>query len=345
VPERGGRIEALFELLGIASEDDRTLITAMLVQALRPVGPYPIGTLQGEQGNGKSMLAECIRELIDPNRATHRAEPREQEALALAAYNGWWVSFDNLSRVQPWFSDALCRLSTGGGLSRRKLYTDDEESLFFASRPILLNGIEELAIRSDLADRAIVISLERPRHRKTEAEIRRRFKALRPKILGALLDVLAEGIRNQETVRLADPPRLADFARFIVACEPTLGWKPGQFLSAYERNRAAVAESQVQDSALACAIQNLLAKHNPWVGNAKALLAALGSNPFLGETAYGLPLGTRALGNAMRRLAPSLRSNGIGIEFVKHGREWRLWRPEGADSCVTSVTCVTQGAA
>jgi len=39
-----------------------------------------------------------------------------------------------------WLSDALCRLATGGCFGVRQLYIDDEEMLFEAARPILLNG-------------------------------------------------------------------------------------------------------------------------------------------------------------------------------------------------------------
>ena len=76
----------------------------------------------------------------------------------IAATNGWVVALDNLSKMPAWLSDALCRLATGGGLSSRALYTDAEETIFAAQRPVMINGIEELAIRGDLVDRAIVIS-------------------------------------------------------------------------------------------------------------------------------------------------------------------------------------------
>jgi hypothetical protein len=41
----------------------------------------------------------------------------------------------------------------------RQLYTDDEEVLFQAARPILLNVIEDVISRPDLADRAIFLTL------------------------------------------------------------------------------------------------------------------------------------------------------------------------------------------
>ena len=71
----------------------------------------------------------------------------------IAANNGYLLAFDNLSGLPIWLSDALCRLASGGGFAVRQLYTDDEEVLFEAARPILLNGSEEVISRPDLGDR------------------------------------------------------------------------------------------------------------------------------------------------------------------------------------------------
>jgi hypothetical protein len=58
-----------------------------------------------------------------------------------------------------WLSDALCRPATAGSFAVRQLYTDDEEVLFEAARPILLNGIEDVISRPDLGDRTIFLTL------------------------------------------------------------------------------------------------------------------------------------------------------------------------------------------
>jgi hypothetical protein len=73
----------------------------------------------------------------------------------ITANNGHVLAFDNLSGLQAWLSDALCRLASGGSFAVRKLYTNDEEILFQAARPMILNGIEEVISRPDLADRAV----------------------------------------------------------------------------------------------------------------------------------------------------------------------------------------------
>ena len=48
----------------------------------------------------------------------------------------------NLSYITPELSDALCRLSTGGGFGVRTHYENAEETVFHSSRPIIINGID-----------------------------------------------------------------------------------------------------------------------------------------------------------------------------------------------------------
>lgn len=88
--------------------------------------------------------------------------------LAIGASNSWCLSFDNLSRIPSWLSDTLCRMSTGGGFATRELFSDQEEILFEIQRPVILTSIEEIAPRSDLLDRCLVVSLPPP-SRKTSA--------------------------------------------------------------------------------------------------------------------------------------------------------------------------------
>src|SRR5215210_2595277 len=91
--------------------------------------------------------------------------------------NGWIIALDNLSGLSPWLSDALCRIAIGGGLRTRELYSDTNEVLIDVQRPIILNGIDDIATRQDLIDRAIIINLEPipDNKRKPETEFWREF--------------------------------------------------------------------------------------------------------------------------------------------------------------------------
>jgi hypothetical protein len=159
VPEPGGSIEALNSFLNLASRNDFVLVVAWMLGALCSRGPYPLLAISGEQGSAKTVLSKLLKALIDPNTAPVRALSREERELMIAANNGYLLAFDNLSGLPVWLSDALCRLATGGSFAVRQLYTDDEEVLFEAARPILLNGIEDVIGRPDLGDRAIFLTL------------------------------------------------------------------------------------------------------------------------------------------------------------------------------------------
>src|SRR5262249_1894502 len=149
----------------------------------------------------------------------------------------WIVGFDNMSYVASDLSDALCGLATGGAYATRTLYTDDEETILAAERPIILNGIEDIGTRSDLLDRSLIVELPRiePNALLTEDVFRRDFERARPRILGALLDAVSAALRRLPTVKRAatEWPRMADFAQWAVAAELALGLNAGEFLKAY----------------------------------------------------------------------------------------------------------------
>src|SRR5262245_38013970 len=160
----------------------------------------------------------------------------------IAANNGYLLAFDNVSGLPIWLSDALCRLASGGGFAVRRLYTDDEEVLFDATRPILLNGIEDVISRPDLGDRAIFLTLAPigEGQRRSENELWREFEIARPGILGALLDAMVHGLRAVSCVHFDRLPRMADFALWAAACETA--WAAGTFARAYAANRRIAVE-------------------------------------------------------------------------------------------------------
>jgi hypothetical protein len=193
IPERGGSIETLASFLNLPARDDQVLVVSWLLGALQHCGPFPLLAIAGEQGSAKTVLSKILRASIDPNMAPVRALPREERDLMIAANNAHVLAFDNLSSLPSWLSDALCRLASGGSFALRQLYTDADEVLFQAARPTILNGIEDVITRQDLADRAIFLTMGslRDEQRRPEAEIWREFELARPRILGALLDAAA----------------------------------------------------------------------------------------------------------------------------------------------------------
>jgi hypothetical protein len=258
-PVRGGSVEALREFLNVRSDHYFVLAVAWLIAALRHSGPYPVLVLSGEQGSAKSTFSTILRALVDPNTAPLRALPREDHDFFIAASNGHVLIFDNVSGLPPWISDTLCRLATGGGFAVRQLYTDQDEVLFDACRPMILNGIEDIVARPDLADRAIFLTLEpiSEEQRRPEQELLAEFESKRALILGALLDAVARGLRQLPHVRLDRLPRMADFARWSTACETAI-WPAGTFWTAYSSNRDEAVTDVIEADPVANTVRTLM---------------------------------------------------------------------------------------
>src|SRR5262245_23625271 len=198
------------------------------------------------------MRANFLRALVDPNSVPLRAPPRSEHDVFIAARNSHVLAYDNASGLPDWLSDAFCRLATGGGFSTRELYTDQDEVLFGSKRPIILNGIDDIATRPALADRSIAqspaaISDETA---KLQRGLCAEFERKRPRILGALLTAVSHGVRTLPDVKLDRKPRMADFAIWVTACEGAL-WNKGTFIAAYTGNIEEAVETVLENDEVA----------------------------------------------------------------------------------------------
>jgi hypothetical protein len=317
-PVRGGEITELRPFLNIMGNDDWALVLCWLVAVLRPRGPYPILNLSGEQGSAKSTTARILCSLCDPFKAPLRSAPRDERDLHIAANSCHVIAIDNASRLGTWLTDALCRLATGGGLATRKLYTDDEEIIFDAQKPVMVNGIEDIATRGDYIERSIFLTLPTipEDRRREEALIWARFEEARPRILGALLDGVSCALKSSSSVELKNKPRMADFAVWSVAAEPGLGLEPGAFMSAFDGRDA--NDAILESSVVATALIAFMRSRPSWKGTAAELLRAL--NKDAGESKTRLqpwPQSPRALSGELRRLAPNLRTAGLALSSGK----------------------------
>jgi hypothetical protein len=321
MPVSGGSLADLRNILNLETDQDWYLLAAWMLAALRPHGPYPILCLHGEQGAAKSTTARALRSLIDPSAACLRSEPRDGRDVMIAATNGWVVALDNLSSIPPWLSDCLCRLSTGGGFATRELYSDAEEVILEAQRPVILTSIEDVATRGDLLDRAIVKTLPAisEKKRRPERELWAEYEQARPRLLGALLDALAGALGRLPSVRLNRLPRMADFAMLGVAAEQALGWPKDAFAVAYDDNRQDAHTIALDESPIAKPLVKL-AQEGEWSGTAEQLLEALTRR--VGEPAAKSrqwPKSPRALSGRLRRLTPNLKAVGITLTFALGG--------------------------
>ena len=236
------------------------------------------------------------------------------------------MCFDNLSHLPDELADAACRLATGGGFGGRELYSDHDQAVFDAIRPMVFNAIPDLgAARPDFLDRTLIVEFSelRPEMRRDEAQFWREFEEARPRILGALLDAATAGIMNVPDVRLNQLPRMADFAIWVNACEEILGMKPGEALSAYQSNCAEAHRLALESSPLYEPVAKLA--EEDFSGTVAELHARL--NCMMSESmrrSERWPKTPSALGTALRRMASNLRAAGIEIQFSRDVRGRRV---------------------
>ena len=349
VPTTGGNLADLRGYLNV-TDKEWPLTLGWLAAALKPSGPYPIMVLNGEQSSAKSTTAKVLRALVDPNVTPLRSKPRGAEDLMISAKSNRVVALDNLSHIRSEMSDVMCIISTGGGYSRRKLYSDGDEVTLSFQRPMLMTGITDLINRSDLLSRALILNLPSiaPEERTTEATFWQDFEAAHPQLLGALLTAVSAGLKSLPYTKLDALPRLADFAIWASACEEGLGLPPGRFMEAYSRNIDDSNAHVLEMSPVVTTIIHYLDVYGDSVQMPPAefyrRLSDFADDQDKRQPEW--PKSPKGLTSALKRLAPNLREIGIEYEAGKTSgansrRYVRLSRshvPDTKDAEDTEVT-------
>ena len=313
IPTGGGDIDELWQFVNVP-EKDKPLVLAWILEALRYETKKPVLAITGMQGTAKSATTDKVRQLIDPNTSNLRVAPKNREDVFVSAGCNWVVCFENISKLTPDIQDAICTLSTGGGFASRKLFTNAEEEIISAMRPVIINSIPTVATAQDLTDRLVAIDLEPIKYRE-DSEINELWNEAKPTIFGALLDLFVRTLEKLPDVKLDNPPRMADFTKLGEAMMQSQGHPSGTFTSLYLANKNESVAKSLESSPVAVAICEMAEKYHGasnliYNGTMAHLLSELQNNKTYGES---LPRSPRGLGDALKRQSPALASYGINI--------------------------------
>jgi len=316
-PVAGESLKGLWTLVNIP-EVDRPLVVAWLVAAVAfPGVAHPALLLAGEQGSAKTTTSRVLADLVDPSIVHPRSAPKDVDEWVTTCNGSWVVALDNLSNISVWLSDSMCRAVTGDAATKRTLYTTDGISVFQFRRAVICNWIDVGALRSDLADRAVLVTLPRitQEKRRTDEEVFTDWKQRRPGLFGALLTLASTVLATP--VHLAEKPRMADYAQ-ILASVDLIGSTAGlaRFTRQAERLNADVVTSV---PFLACMGPQLrtwihtngLDVLTSWRGTSAELLDVI-EPPTTKQKSW--PENARAVTSLLTRNAPALRANGWQID-------------------------------
>ena len=276
-PERNGNLDILDKWFRYKDENHLILQKVILVASLIPNIARPIQVLHGEKGSSKTSTMKLVRDIIDPAIVPVVSIPKTTDDLAVYISKNYVPCFDNIDTISNQVSDLLCIAVTGGGHTKRKLYTDDEEQVMFFQRFIVLNGINVVATRPDLLDRCILLELERipPNERKEEKVLREEFEKDKPIILGAIFETLSKAMSIYDQVELNNLGRMADFTRWGYAIAEVLGIGGDKFLEAYLNNQNNANIEALESHPVGFAMYNFMEDKTVWSGSPTKLLSEL----------------------------------------------------------------------
>ncbi|MGR8009231.1 ATP-binding protein [Streptomyces hypolithicus] len=328
----GKGIDLLMRLCNFATAETECLAIAWLIGCLGPSVPVPAPFLTGPQGAGKSTGGRMLVRIIEGMSGDLRRAPKDEENLIAAVAAGWVTALDNLSHMTPDLADAMCCIVTGAENVKRALFTDGDVFRVGYRRPLLMTGIDVGVIRPDLAERLLPLRLERPRVRRTEAELWTEFEEILPIVLGSLLDLTVK-VRGAE----ADIPtdlRMADFAHLCAQLDAATGLGA---LNAYRASLDDLNDDVIEGDLLAQTVlkhaAGLDARAEQRMPSSEWLHCL--TQLYTGEDYRPLPKGWpttgKVLSDRLKRLQPTLAARGVLIDWgrTKTARFIEMARPAG----------------
>jgi len=322
IPHRGGDPWQIFKYLNIM-EEHRLLILIAIISYFTPEIPHPMFHPHGPQGSAKTTACKVIKKVVDPSLVEVFGAPKDYFQVVQNITHHYLSIFDNVTELKDWISDLISQAISGGGFSKRQLFTDDDDIIYRIQRCVGLNGINLLVSKPDLMDRTVLMPPHRiePRRRKEESKLWSEFEADRPGILGGIFNTLSRGMMIHPRVTLSSLHRMADFDRWGFAIGEALGEGLGkEFLAAYQKNVERQSEEVIQGNTLAQALLRLMEKHSTdrWEGTVGELFRALQDviAPHRDDDTF--PKVERTLRKHIERIAPTLLDH--GLKFIFHPR-------------------------
>jgi len=248
-------ISVLKKYLNFEDSEYLILLLALLVKMLiKDSGANPIILIEGKQGSGKSLFSMMLKMIIDPTTQNLLSPPKNVEDVLIVANSSYFISYDNNSGINGDLADVFCRLSTGGSVSKRALYTDNDELSYLFQRPVLFNGISELTARPDFLERSILFELKQiaATERISEKRLQESFEKDLPIILGGLYQLVSKVLVVLPSVSDSNLPRMTEYARIGIAVEQCLNLSDGTFLNTYRKNIEEKEGTNFWNDALCC---------------------------------------------------------------------------------------------
>lgn len=220
-------------------------IFALALPDLMPTKPLLI--LEGAPGSGKSASLQLLQHALLGKAKPIILSRNKEDDFGVLLLRSPICVFDNLDAYIDWIPDAVCAYTTAGEWTKRKFFTDSDELTLKPHAFIAVASKNPASFRrEDVADRCVIMRLERRDRFIPFAKLEREIRDARPQIVGEYLyyvnKIVAE-IRGGALRDFEDEAnRMADFASLARIVGRVLDWSAEDvedLLSAMQGEQAA----------------------------------------------------------------------------------------------------------
>lgn len=352
IPVKGGSVTHLLEFANLKDENHRLLYLVTTISCFIPEIPHVIVVAYGPHGSGKSVAMRAMRAVIDPSIIELLALPRNPKELTQQLYHHYCSFYDNVDRLPWWASDTFCRASTGTGISKRELYSDDSDIIYRYRRCCSLNGINIVGQRGDILDRVVLLGFGTidGGDRIEETKLNALMEEKAGEILGGILDILVKALNIYPTLELKSLYRMADFTRWGYAITKAMGLDGETFLVAYRENVEAQSFETIKASILAHVLLKFMETQMDgfWQGEPAELymhLQGFAEELKVSTRQKAWPKSAHWMSRRLNDLSPCLPAVGYKIDLGHTGKKRRItiYKPgKRPENVVTGVNGVSE---
>jgi len=249
-PVPGGNLLQLLHPYVNLNEDSFLLFVIHMVQCFSKTSAHFAMILTSDKGSGKTTTSKLFRALVDPSKADVNPLSKSEDELKVLLANNYVVCIDNANRgISENYSNILCSAITGAVEARRKLYTTSEQVLLTLRNIVIINGLNAVPRKSDLAQRSLIFELQPidASLRKSDSAFWAAFNKDKPKILGAIFDTLVKAMNIFPTLKFEKRHRMASCYEEMVAISLALGISQTKFDQLLLQNNNRMQELRADD--------------------------------------------------------------------------------------------------
>jgi len=206
--------ESVKNVTDMSPEEAQTLLSVWLLFILfKSISPSrPILALFGQPGAGKSTIFRCVYALLyGPHEPLSGVTSSDNYDFSTSHYP--LLVLDNVDTWERWLPDRLAQSASTSNIAKRKLYTDIDVKTFKRKAMIGISAHSPKFGREDVADRLLIIMLERLEHFRPEGELVNNILKNRNAIWGAIARDVQYVLRTPKpSYRDAPQFRIEDFA-------------------------------------------------------------------------------------------------------------------------------------